>query len=90
MEGLTDNDFRVLVQIDRKEMQKDIPILPNFPKVKEDSIKKSLDKLVAMGFIILDKDKWVVTYAGEQYMQLNQMAMEKFIDEYDASLISIK
>jgi predicted transcriptional regulator len=88
MDTLQDNDFKVLIRIDRKLLEKDTKKIAEFPYLTKEQINEALDKLKNLGLIQFDDgtNMWSVTYEGQQLLLGQEQFLNDFIDEYLASL----
>ena len=76
MLNLDKNDYKVLVRIERKLLTGDAQIIPEFPELTETTIRKSLDKLVRLGLIILQKGHWSLTLDAQKLLQKHAQVIE--------------
>ena len=79
---LTDKEVRVLVRIDRELLPIDCFKLPEFPKITEEDVKKSVKKLMSLKLIRKDNEGlWHTSDSGDDYLStVDHSIIKEFYD----------
>lgn len=89
MVRLTENDFRVFVTIDRRQLKQGAVRIAGRNNLSRKDIEKSADTLKILGFVDIDETGvWTVTGEGREYLDRQSDFLQDYYDELDSAALS--
>ncbi len=82
MEMLKENDFKVLVRIERRMLGNNEKRINEFSELKEKEITESLGRLSLLGLIFEDKGVWTLTFDGQKMLQKRRPVVEDYYSRF--------